>query len=85
EIEILSETVKVEREEKDKMLFYNQKLEEKLEALEVELDKRCDKYIEEIEKLSEVQHSKYLAEEELGELSRKLFEEANKMVAEEAK
>lgn len=44
-----------------------------------------DKYIDEIEKVSESQHAKEAVENELEELSRRLFEEANGMVATEAR
>ncbi|KAF9918170.1 hypothetical protein BGZ65_012570, partial [Modicella reniformis] len=44
-----------------------------------------DKYVDEIEKVSEMQHAKEAVENELEELSRRLFEEANGMVATEAR
>ncbi|KAG0239050.1 GDP/GTP exchange factor Sec2p-domain-containing protein [Mortierella sp. GBAus27b] len=44
-----------------------------------------DKYIDEIEKVAEMQHAKEAVENELEELSRRLFEEANGMVATEAR
>ncbi|KAI1313810.1 RAB3A interacting protein [Mortierella claussenii] len=44
-----------------------------------------DKYVDEIEKVAEMQHAKEMVESELEELSRTLFEEANGMVASEAR
>ncbi|KAJ1926817.1 hypothetical protein IWQ60_003482 [Tieghemiomyces parasiticus] len=44
-----------------------------------------DKFVDEVEKVAEIQHSKLLVEEELEDLSRKLFEQANTMVADEAR
>ncbi|KAG0354398.1 rab guanine nucleotide exchange factor S2 [Podila minutissima] len=44
-----------------------------------------DKYVDEIEKVAELQHAKEMVESELEELSRTLFEEANGMVASEAR
>ncbi|CAG8543330.1 10959_t:CDS:2 [Ambispora gerdemannii] len=44
-----------------------------------------EKYVDEIDKVAELQHSKDMVEGELEELSRSLFEQANKMVAKEAK
>ncbi|KAF9359150.1 Guanine nucleotide exchange factor (GEF) which may activate RAB8A and RAB8B [Mortierella sp. AD094] len=44
-----------------------------------------DKYVDEIEKVAEMQHAKEMVENELEELSRTLFEEANGMVATEAR
>ncbi|KAJ9089334.1 hypothetical protein DSO57_1014116 [Entomophthora muscae] len=43
EVEVLEELIKAEKDEKTKLLIYNQELEERLENLEMELDKRCDK------------------------------------------
>ncbi|OZJ02991.1 hypothetical protein BZG36_03135 [Bifiguratus adelaidae] len=42
-----------------------------------------EKYVDEIERVAEIQHSKDMVESELEDLSRKLFEEANGMVANE--
>ncbi|CAG8522136.1 12858_t:CDS:1 [Ambispora leptoticha] len=44
-----------------------------------------EKYVDEIDKVAELQHSKDMVEGELEELSRSLFEQANGMVAKEAK
>ncbi|KAF9583151.1 rab guanine nucleotide exchange factor S2 [Lunasporangiospora selenospora] len=44
-----------------------------------------DKFVDEIEKVAELQHAKEMVESELEELSRTLFEEANGMVASEAR
>ncbi|KAI8136530.1 hypothetical protein BJV82DRAFT_487027, partial [Fennellomyces sp. T-0311] len=40
-----------------------------------------DKYVDEIDRVAEIQHAKALVENELEELSQRLFEEANGMVA----
>lgn len=56
-----------------------------LERLELDLKMMNQKYIAEIERVGNVQHEKDLVELELEELSRKLFEEANAMVAIEKK
>lgn len=99
EVEVLDEIIKDERIEKERLESIRRDLEARIEKLEDELDDSCDKmdalkkdlntinakYIDEIEKLSEVQHSKALVEHELEELSKSLFEEANKMVSEEAR
>ncbi|RUP44450.1 hypothetical protein BC936DRAFT_149448 [Jimgerdemannia flammicorona] len=74
-----------------------QTLKDRIEDLEYQLDTRTDevdklkadidslneKYIDEIARAAEIQHSKDMVENELEDLSRKLFEEANGMVAHE--
>ncbi|KAF9427504.1 RAB3A interacting protein [Podila epigama] len=74
-------------------------LRKKIEDLEDALDAKTDdylstqrdlailndKYVDEIEKVAELQHAKEMVESELEELSRTLFEEANGMVASEAR
>ncbi|KAF9114091.1 rab guanine nucleotide exchange factor S2 [Mortierella sp. AM989] len=74
-------------------------LRKKVEDLEDALDSKTDdylsaqrdlailndKYVDEIEKVAELQHAKEMVEGELEELSRTLFEEANGMVASEAR
>ncbi|KAF9940781.1 Guanine nucleotide exchange factor (GEF) which may activate RAB8A and RAB8B [Mortierella alpina] len=76
-----------------------QGLQKKVEELEDALDAKTDdylsvqrdftslndKYVDEIEKVAELQHAKEMVEGELEELSRTLFEEANGMVASEAR
>lgn len=44
-----------------------------------------DKLVEEVEKRAEIQHAKEALNEELEDLTKKLFEEANILVATEAK
>ncbi|KAG0222722.1 Guanine nucleotide exchange factor (GEF) which may activate RAB8A and RAB8B [Actinomortierella wolfii] len=77
----------------------NEVLRKKVEDLEDALDARTDdflrvqrdlsimndKYVDEIDKVAELQHAKEMVESELEELSRTLFEEANGMVASEAR
>lgn len=68
----------------------NKALEEKvenyahqIESLRHDLRILNDKYVDEIDRVSEIQHAKAMVENELEELSRRLFEEANGMVANE--
>ncbi|KAI8378236.1 hypothetical protein EDC96DRAFT_435461 [Choanephora cucurbitarum] len=53
------------------------------EALQSDMELLNDKYVDEIERVAEIQHSKDMVESELEDLSRRLFEEANGMVAHE--
>ncbi|KAI8368935.1 hypothetical protein BD560DRAFT_370826 [Blakeslea trispora] len=53
------------------------------EALRSDMELLNDKYVDEIERVAEIQHSKDMVESELEDLSRRLFEEANGMVAHE--
>ena len=52
-----------------------------LQRMELDLQTLNQKYVAEIERVGNVQHEKDMVEHELEELSRKLFEEANAMVA----
>ncbi|KAI8339222.1 GDP/GTP exchange factor Sec2p-domain-containing protein [Chlamydoabsidia padenii] len=52
-------------------------------ALQSDMEMLNDKYVDEIERVAEIQHSKDMVENELEDLSRRLFEEANGMVANE--
>lgn len=52
-----------------------------LERMELDLQSLNQKYVAEIERVDIVQHEKAMVEHELEDLSRKLFEEANAMVA----
>lgn len=52
-----------------------------LQRMELDLQTMNQKYVAEIERVGNVQHEKDMVEHELEELSRKLFEEANAMVA----
>ncbi|KAI8058941.1 uncharacterized protein B0P05DRAFT_559133 [Gilbertella persicaria] len=56
-----------------------------LERLKLDLETLNQKYVAEIERVGNIQHEKDMVEHELEELSRKLFEEANSMVAVEKK
>lgn len=53
------------------------------QSLQNDMELLNDKYVDEIERVAEIQHSKDMVESELEELSRRLFEEANGMVASE--
>lgn len=55
----------------------------KFQALQSDMELLNDKYVDEIERVAEIQHSKDMVESELEDLSRRLFEEANGMVATE--
>ncbi|KAI9244470.1 hypothetical protein BDA99DRAFT_529052 [Phascolomyces articulosus] len=57
--------------------------EEEFKALQSDMEMLNDKYVDEIERVAEIQHSKDMVENELEDLSRRLFEEANGMVANE--
>ncbi|OAD67211.1 hypothetical protein PHYBLDRAFT_118650, partial [Phycomyces blakesleeanus NRRL 1555(-)] len=56
---------------------------EEFAALQSDMELLNDKYVDEIERVAEIQHSKDMVESELEDLSRRLFEEANGMVANE--
>ncbi|KAI9312662.1 hypothetical protein BX666DRAFT_1985271 [Dichotomocladium elegans] len=57
--------------------------EKELKRLQGDMEMLNDKYVDEIERVAEIQHSKDMVENELEDLSRRLFEEANGMVANE--
>ncbi|KAI9279861.1 hypothetical protein BY458DRAFT_553639 [Sporodiniella umbellata] len=57
--------------------------DEQLNRLTLDLQALNQKYVAEIERVGNIQHEKDCVEHELEELSRKLFEEANEMVAAE--
>ncbi|KAI8150318.1 GDP/GTP exchange factor Sec2p-domain-containing protein [Fennellomyces sp. T-0311] len=57
--------------------------ESEFQALQNDMELLNDKYVDEIERVAEIQHSKDMVENELEDLSRRLFEEANGMVANE--
>ncbi|CAO3589582.1 unnamed protein product [Absidia cylindrospora] len=52
-------------------------------ALQTDMEMLNEKYVDEIERVAEIQHSRDMVENELEDLSRRLFEEANGMVANE--
>ncbi|KAI9295046.1 hypothetical protein K502DRAFT_337657 [Neoconidiobolus thromboides FSU 785] len=58
-------------------------LENRNKALQQDMENLAEKLIDETERRSELVHAKQLLEAELEELSQNLFEEANKMVADE--
>ncbi|CEG65831.1 hypothetical protein RMATCC62417_02530 [Rhizopus microsporus] len=57
--------------------------DEQLERLSMDIQALNQKYVAEIERVGNIQHEKDLVEHELEELSQRLFEEANEMVAAE--
>lgn len=57
--------------------------DEEFAALQKDMEILNEKYVDEIERVAEIQHSKDMVESELEDLSRRLFEEANGMVAHE--
>ncbi|KAI8367092.1 hypothetical protein BD560DRAFT_490593 [Blakeslea trispora] len=70
------------------ILLLQQELAQKniqLERLEKDMHTLNQKYVAEIERVGNIQHEKDMVEHELEELSLKLFEEANAMVAIEKK
>lgn len=56
---------------------------DQMHALERDMHTLNDKYVKEIERVAELQHAKEMVESELEDLSQRLFEEANGMVATE--
>ncbi|CAO3623765.1 unnamed protein product [Cunninghamella blakesleeana] len=76
DIALLQASVKdVEKELNTKTSAFN--------ALKNDMELLNEKYVDEIERVAEIQHSKDMVENELEDLSRRLFEEANGMVANE--
>ncbi|KAI8995894.1 hypothetical protein BC832DRAFT_519797, partial [Gaertneriomyces semiglobifer] len=59
--------------------------DKELASVKVDLDRMGQKLIDEVEVRAELQHSKDALQEELEELTKSLFEEANSMVATEAR
>ncbi|SAL97512.1 hypothetical protein [Absidia glauca] len=53
------------------------------DALQIDMEQLNDKYVDEIDRVAEMQYSKDMVENELEDLSQRLFEEANGMVANE--
>ena len=62
-----------------------QKKEAEIQVMRTDLDTIGEKLVDELERRAELQHSKDAVQEELEELTRSLFEEANSMVASEAR
>lgn len=70
----------------EKMTKVTSELDDKtnqFRGLQSDMELLNDKYVDEIERVAEIQHSKDMVESELEDLSRRLFEEANGMVANE--
>ncbi|KAF9192426.1 RAB3A interacting protein [Haplosporangium sp. Z 767] len=78
------EAVSLRKKVEDLEDTLNAKLDDYL-SVQRDLSILNDKYVDEIEKVAELQHAKETVESELEELSRTLFEEANGMVATEAR
>ncbi|KAH8556364.1 hypothetical protein BGW37DRAFT_472223 [Umbelopsis sp. PMI_123] len=97
EIKSLQQKLKEETECIQSQSLRIDELTKRIEELEDDLDAKTDsfmalqndmellneKYVDEIERVAEIQHSKDMVENELEDLSRRLFEEANGMVANE--
>ncbi|KAI8639651.1 hypothetical protein BD408DRAFT_421079 [Parasitella parasitica] len=97
EIESLQEQLHIEQRNIEEQLIKIGQLNTRIEQVMSELDGQTanfqslqndmeilnDKYVDEIERVAEIQHSKDMVESELEDLSRRLFEEANGMVANE--
>jgi uncharacterized coiled-coil DUF342 family protein len=97
EIQSLQEQLKSEQEKIEQQIKSIGELNTRMEQVTSELDDKTnqfqalqsdmellnDKYVDEIERVAEIQHSKDMVESELEDLSRRLFEEANGMVANE--
>lgn len=71
------------RAQKDDLEKRLEETSSQVQSLQKDLAVLNDKYVDEIERVSEIQHAKEMVENELEDLSRRLFEEANGMVAEE--
>ncbi|RCH97315.1 hypothetical protein CU098_001163, partial [Rhizopus stolonifer] len=97
EIILLGEQLKHEQNKIGEQLDSIKELNKRLGKVTLELDNKTaqfqalqndmellnEKYVDEIERVAEIQHSKDMVESELEDLSRRLFEEANGMVANE--
>lgn len=97
EIQVLQEQLQTEQRNIEEQLVKIGQLNTRIEQVMSELDDQTanfqalqndmellnDKYVDEIERVAEIQHSKDMVESELEDLSRRLFEEANGMVANE--
>ncbi|KAL9537740.1 hypothetical protein MBANPS3_011504 [Mucor bainieri] len=97
EIQVLQEQLQTEQRNIEEQLVKIGQLNTRIEQVMGELDNQTanfqalqsdmellnDKYVDEIERVAEIQHSKDMVESELEDLSRRLFEEANGMVANE--
>ena len=79
------ELVQVLKKETDRLASDIHKKEQELLVVRRDLDTIGEKLVDELERRAELQHSKDAVQEELEELTRSLFEEANSMVATEAR
>ncbi|KAG2188933.1 hypothetical protein INT44_004075 [Umbelopsis vinacea] len=85
-----TESIKSQQKKIEDMTKRIEELEDDLDAktdafmaLQNDMELLNEKYVDEIERVAEIQHSKDMVENELEDLSRRLFEEANGMVANE--
>jgi hypothetical protein len=78
----LTETLRTETDRLSKEI---QRKEAEISIMRKDLDTIGEKLVDELERRAELQHSKDAVQEELEELTRSLFEEANSMVASEAR
>ncbi|CAG8743636.1 26725_t:CDS:1 [Dentiscutata erythropus] len=99
DLEVANNRIKEEFDKAERQNDQIHNLEKRIEELEDQIDSKTDelnslkedmaslndKYVDEIEKVAELQHSKDMVENELEELTQKLFENANELVASEAK
>ncbi|CAG8459877.1 8938_t:CDS:1 [Acaulospora morrowiae] len=99
DLEVANSRIKEEFDKVERQNDEIEHLRKRIEELEDQIDAKSDefaalqkdmaylneKYVNEIDKVAELQHSKDMVEGELEELSRSLFEQANGMVASEAK
>ncbi|CAG8523722.1 11953_t:CDS:2, partial [Acaulospora colombiana] len=99
DLEVANNRIKEEFDKVERQNDEIEHLRKQIEELEDQIDSKTDefaalqkdmaylneKYVNEIDKVAELQHSKDMVEGELEELSRSLFEQANGMVASEAK
>ncbi|RKP01530.1 hypothetical protein CXG81DRAFT_11869, partial [Caulochytrium protostelioides] len=73
------------RERSDELQTHLALRTQELSSVQKSLSAMGEKLVDEIEKRAELQHSKEAIQEELEDLTRSLFEEANVLVAEEAR
>lgn len=79
------ETSRSFKQQTDTLSQEIQRKEAEIQVMRTDLDTIGEKLVDELERRAELQHSKDAVQEELEELTRSLFEEANSMVASEAR
>ncbi|CAG8795836.1 2813_t:CDS:1, partial [Gigaspora margarita] len=99
DLEVANNRIKEEFDKVERQHDQIHNLQKRIVELEDQIDSKTDelnslrddmtslneKYVDEIDKVAELQHSKDMVENELEELTQKLFENANELVATEAK